>query len=154
VITDMNEYRLDLARKMGADAAVNVAKEDLPTVMKEQNLTEGFDVGLEMSGSAAALNQMIGSMRYGGKIALLGLGNPNMELAMNQIISKGLTLRGISGRKMDNWHQMSYMIQGGLNLEPVITHRFHYTDFQKGFEAMNSGKSGKVVLDWTTKKED
>ncbi len=149
VITDMNEYRLDLARKMGADAAVNVAKEDLPTVMKEQNLTEGFDVGLEMSGSAAALNQMIGSMRYGGKIALLGLGNPNMELAMNQIISKGLTLRGISGRKMDNWHQMSYMIQGGLNLEPVITHRFHYTDFQKGFDAMMSGESGKVVLDWT-----
>ena len=154
VITDVNEYRLDLARKMGADAAVNIAHEDLPAVMKAQNLTEGFDVGLEMSGSAAAVNQMIGAMRYGGKIALLGLGAPTMEMDINKIISKGLTLRGISGRKMDNWHQMSYMIQGGLDLTPVITHRYHYTDFQKGFDAMMSGLSGKVVLDWTTKKED
>ena len=149
VITDMNEYRLDLARKMGADAAVNIAYDDLNEVMKKQNLTEGFDVGLEMSGSAAALNQMFGAMRYGGKISLLGLGAPVMELDMRSIIAKGLTLRGISGRKMDNWHQMSYMIQGGLDLTPVITHRFHYTDFQKGFDAMLGGNSGKVVLDWT-----
>ena len=153
VITDMNEYRLDLARKMGADAAVNVMKEDLPSVMKSQKLSEGFDVGLEMSGSAAALNQMIGAMRFGGKIALLGLGASKMELDIKNIISKGLTLQGISGRKMDNWHQMSYMVQGGLDLTPVITHRYHYTDFQKGFDAMLSGNSGKVVLDWTSKKE-
>ncbi len=152
VITDMNEYRLDLARKMGVDAAVNVAKDDLRQVMKDLGLTEGFDVGLEMSGSGIAFNQMVGVMRTGGKIAMLGLGNGPTTIDMNTVISKGLTLQGISGRKMDNWHQMSYMVQGGLDLSPVITHRYHYTDFQKGFDAMISGNSGKVVLDWTTKK--
>ncbi len=149
VITDMNEYRLDLARKMGADAAVNVAKTNLTDVMHEQGLVEGFDVGLEMSGSGAALKQMLSVMRNGGKISLLGLGNGPISLDMNLIIGKGLTLQGIYGRKMDNWHQMSYMVQGGLDLTPVITHRFHYTDFEKGFAAMHSGNSGKVVLDWT-----
>jgi threonine 3-dehydrogenase len=112
---------------------------------------EGFDVGLEMSGNGAALQQMIGAMRNGGKIALLGISNKPVAMDMNTIITKGLTLQGIYGRKMDNWHQMSYMIQGGLDLSPVITHRFHYTDFEQGFAAMNSGKSGKVVLDWTKK---
>ena len=150
VITDMNEYRLDLARKMGADAAVNIGKRDLVEVMHEQGLVEGFDVGLEMSGSGAALKQMLSVMRNGGKISLLGLGNGPINLDMNLIIGKGLTLQGIYGRKMDNWHQMSYMVQGGLDLTPVITHRFHYTDFEKGFAAMHSGNSGKVVLDWTT----
>ena len=150
VITDMNEYRLDLARKMGADAAVNIGKRDLTEVMHEQGLVEGFDVGLEMSGSGAALKQMLSVMRNGGKISLLGLGNGPISLDMNLIIGKGLTLQGIYGRKMDNWHQMSYMVQGGLDLTPVITHRFHYTDFEKGFAAMHSGNSGKVVLDWTT----
>ena len=149
IITDMNDYRLGLAKKMGADAAVNIGREDLETVMKEQGLTEGFDVGLEMSGSAQAFRQMCTVMRNGGKISLLGLGKANVEVDMNSIICKGLTLQGIYGRKMDNWHQMSYMVQGGLDLTPVITHRFRYTDFEKGFEAMNRGNSGKVILDWT-----
>ena len=152
VITDLNEYRLDLARKMGVDAAVNTAKEDLRQVMKDLKIVEGFDVGLEMSGAGAAFKQMLSVMRNGGKISLLGLGNKPIELDMNDIIGRGLTLQGIYGRKMDNWHQMSYMVQGGLDLHPVITHRFHYTEFQKGFDAMKSGNSGKVVLDWTTKK--
>ena len=152
VITDLNDYRLDLARKMGVDAAVNTAKEDLKYVMKRLNIVEGFDVGLEMSGAAPAFRQMLSVMRNGGKISLLGLGNKPMELNMNDIIGKGLTLQGIYGRKMDNWHQMSYMVQGGLDMSPIITHRFHYTDFEKGFAAMDSGMSGKVILDWTTKK--
>ena len=149
IITDVNDYRLELARKMGVDAAVNTAKEDLPQIMKKQGLTEGFDVGLEMSGSGAAFSQMIGVMRNGGKISLLGIGNKPVAIDMNTVITKGLTLQGIYGRKMDNWHQMSYMVQGGLDLTPVITHRFHYTKFEKGFAAMNSGASGKVILDWT-----
>ena len=149
IITDVNDYRLELARKMGVDAAVNTAKEDLPRIMKDQGLVEGFDVGLEMSGNGMALQQMISVMRNGGKISLLGISNKPVEMNMNTIITKGLTMQGIYGRKMDNWHQMSYMVQGGLDLTPVITHRFHYTEFEKGFEAMNSGKSGKVVLDWT-----
>lgn len=154
VITDVNDYRLDLSRKMGVDAAVNTAKQDLNQVMKEQGLTEGFDVGLEMSGNESAFHQMISVMRNGGKISLLGLGNKPYTVDMNSIICKGLALQGIYGRKMDNWHQMSYMVQGGLDLTPVITHRFPYTDFEKGFEAMNSGKSGKVILDWTKNKEE
>ena len=139
---------------MGADAVINSAKQDLTLAMKEQGLVEGFDVGFEMSGSGAALHQMIGVMRNGGKISLLGLGNGPVQMDMNLVIGKGLTLQGIYGRKMDNWHQMSYMVQGGLDLTPAITHRFHYTEFEKGFEAMHSGMSGKVILDWTTKKED
>lgn len=149
VITDINGYRLELAKKMGADAAVNILHEDIREIMRKQGLTEGFDVGLEMSGSGVAFQQMISVMRNGGKISLLGLGDKPISMDMNQIITKGLTLQGIYGRKMDNWHQMSYMVQGGLDLTPVITHRFHYTDFQKGFDAMLSGKSGKVVLDWS-----
>ena len=149
IITDVNDYRLELARKMGVDAAVNTARESLPQIMKDQGLTEGFDVGLEMSGNGRALQQLIGSMRNGGKVSLLGISNKPVELDMNTIITKGLTLQGIYGRKMDNWHQMSYMVQGGLDVTPVITHRFHYTDFEKGFQAMLSGNSGKVVLDWT-----
>ena len=149
VITDINDYRLDLAKKMGVDAAVNTMKEDLNEVAKNLGLIEGFDVGLEMSGNGMALEQLIGAMRNGGKISLLGISNKPVSLNMNTIITKGLTLQGIYGRKMDTWHQMSYMVQGGLDLTPVITHRFHYTEFEKGFEAMNSGHSGKVVLDWT-----
>ncbi len=152
IITDINDDRLELARKMKVDAAVNTMREDLTQVMKEEHLSEGFDVGLEMSGSEIAFKQMISCMRNGGKISLLGIGNKPFTLDMNTIIGKGLQLQGIYGRKMDNWHQMSYMVQGGLDLSPVITHRFHYTDFEKGFAAMNSGKSGKVILDWTTKK--
>ncbi len=148
VITDINDYRLDLAKKLGVDAAVNTAKEDLREVMKQLHIVEGFDIGLEMSGAGAALKQMFTVMRTGGKVSLLGISNKPVELNMNDIIGRGLTLQGIYGRKMDNWHQMSYMVQGGLDLTPVITHRFHYTDFEKGFAAMNSGKSGKVVLSW------
>ena len=151
VITDLNDYRLDLARKMGVDAAVNTGREDLRQVMRDLRIVEGFDVGLEMSGSGAAFNQMIELMRNGGKISLLGLGNKPLSIDMNNIICKGLTLQGIYGRKMDNWHQMSYMVQGGLDLTPVITHRFHYTEFEQGFAAMNSGNSGKVILDWSNK---
>ncbi len=149
VITDLNDYRLDLARKMGVDRAVNTGREDLKAVMKELHIVEGFDVGLEMSGNGAAFKQMLGVMMNGGKISLLGLGNHPIELDMNDIITRGLRLQGIYGRKMDNWHQMSYMVQGGLDLTPIITHRYHYTDFQKGFDAMKSGNSGKVILDWT-----
>ena len=152
VITDLNEYRLDLARKMGVDAAVNTGKEDLNAVMKQLNIVEGFDVGLEMSGNGHAFNQMLSVMRTGGKISLLGLGNKPIAVDMNYIIGKGLTLQGIYGRKMDTWHQMSYMVQGGLDMSPIITHRYHYTDFQKGFDAMKSGNSGKVILDWTKKE--
>jgi len=149
VITDVNAYRLELARKMGVDAAVDVKSEDLPAVMHKQGLVEGFDIGLEMSGSGAGLQQMISVMRNGGKISLLGISNQPVPMDMNQIICKGLTLQGIYGRKMDNWHQMSYMVQGGLDLSPVITHRFHYKQFEEGFAAMNSGQSGKVILDWS-----
>ena len=151
IITDINDDRLELARRMKVDAAVNTMREDLREVMKQVNIVEGFDVGLEMSGSEIAFKQMISCMRNGGKISLLGIGNKPFTLNMNDIIGKGLTLQGIYGRKMDNWHQMSYMVQGGLDLSPVITHRFHYTDFEQGFAAMNSGKSGKVILDWTKK---
>lgn len=149
IITDINDDRLVLARKMGVDAAVNTLREDLREIMRKVSIVEGFDVGLEMSGSEIAFKQMISCMRNGGKISLLGIGNKPFTLNMNDIIGKGLTLQGIYGRKMDNWHQMSYMVQGGLDLTPVITHRFHYTEFEKGFAAMNSGKSGKVILDWT-----
>ena len=149
IITDINDDRLVLARKMGVDAAVNTMREDLREIMRKVNIVEGFDVGLEMSGSEIAFKQMISCMRNGGKISLLGIGNKPFTLNMNDIIGKGLTLQGIYGRKMDNWHQMSYMVQGGLDLSPVITHRFHYTQFEQGFAAMNSGKSGKVILDWT-----
>ena len=152
IITDINDDRLVLASKMGVDYAVNTMREDLNEIMTKAGITEGFDVGLEMSGSEAGLKQMIVSMRNGGKISLLGIGNKPFNMNMNEIIDRGLTLQGIYGRRMDNWHQMAYMVQGGLDLHPVITHRFHYTDFEKGFAAMNSGKSGKVILDWTTKK--
>ena len=149
IITDTNEYRLGLAKKMGADYAVNIATEDLREVMKKAKIVEGFDVGLEMSGAGVALKQMFTVMRNGAKISLLGISNVPVAIDMNEIIDRGLCLQGIYGRRMDNWHQMSYMVQGGLDLSPVLTHKFHYTEFQKGFDMMNTGKSGKIVLDWT-----
>ena len=115
----------------------------------KRGLVGGFDIGLGRSGRGAGLRRMISVMRNGGKISLLGISNKPVPMNMNDIIMKGLTLQGIYGRKMDNWHQMSYMVQGGLDLTPVITHRFHYTEFQKGFDAMNSGRSGTVILDWS-----
>ena len=150
VVTDMNDYRLDLARKMGATATVNLKNQKLEDVMKEQNIVEGFDVGLEMSGSGAALTQMIDHMRNGGKCALLGISSGELTLNMNKVIWNGLTLQGIYGRKMyETWYKMMSMVEAGFDLTPVITHRFSYRDFEKGFEAMNSGKSGKVILSWT-----
>ena len=149
-ITDVNEYRLDLAKRMGATHPVNVAKEKLEDVMAQAGIVEGFDVGLEMSGNGAALNQLIKSMRNGGKVALLGIAGPGTVIDWNGVIFKGLTLQGIYGRKMfETWYKMGAMIQAGLDLTPMVTHRFNYRDFEKGFAAMNSGESGKVVLDWT-----
>ena len=149
LITDVNEYRLDLAKKMGA-TPVNVANEKLEDVMKACHVKEGFDVGLEMSGNGRALNQLIGAMRNGGKVALLGIAGPGTVVDWNEIIFKGLTLQGIYGRKMyETWYKMGAMVEAGLDLSPIVTHRFNYRDFEKGFEAMNSGQSGKVVLDWT-----
>ena len=139
-ITDINDIRLDLAKKMGADKVVNTMTQDLHATMKELGIQEGFDVGLEMSGAGPALNQMLTVMRNGGKISLLGLGNAPINVDMNLIIGKGLTLQGIYGRKLDNWYQMSAMVKGGLDLTPAITHHFHYTEFEKGFEAMHSGQ--------------
>ena len=153
VVTDLNDYRLDLAKMMGATACVNTGRESLEEKMKELGIFEGFDVGLEMSGAQPALRQMINNMMCGGKISLLGLQGKDMVTDWNTIIMKGLTIQGIYGRKMyQTWYQMKHMVQGGLDMTPVITHRFHYTEFEKGFEAMLSGNSGKVVLDWTTKK--
>ena len=149
VVTDVNEYRLKLAKKMGATAIVNVAKQKLEDVMVEQNIAEGFDVGLEMSGNGAALNQMLSSMRNGGKVALLGIAGPGTVIDWNDVIFKGLTLQGIYGRKMyETWYKMGAMIEAGLDLSPIVTHRYSYKDFEKGFAAMNSGESGKVVLNW------
>mgnify|MGYP002745431560 FL=1 len=135
---------------MGATHPVNVAKEKLEDVMAQAGIVEGFDVGLEMSGNGAALNQLIKSMRNGGKVALLGIAGPGTVIDWNDVIFKGLTLQGIYGRKMfETWYKMGAMIQAGLDLTPMVTHRFNYRDFEKGFAAMNSGESGKVVLDWT-----
>ncbi|NLK84042.1 MAG: L-threonine 3-dehydrogenase [Lentisphaerae bacterium] len=149
VISDINPDRLALAEKTGVTRAVNVAKENLPEVMDELHMKEGFDVGLEMSGSESALNSMIDNMCHGGKIALLGILPGKTAADWNKIIFNGLTLKGIYGREMfETWYKMTAMLESGLNIEPVITHRFHYTEFEKGFEAMRSGKSGKVILNW------
>ncbi len=150
VVTDVNEYRLGLAKQMGASATVNVAKENLKDVMNGLGMTEGFDVGLEMSGNPAALNQMIGSMANGGKIAMLGIQPAQTGIDWDAVVFKSLTLKGIYGRLMfETWYKLQSMIESGMDVAPVITHRFHYTDFQKGFDAMRSGSSGKVVLDWS-----
>jgi len=148
VITDLNDYRLGLAKTMGADVAVNTGREDLNEIMKQEGIFEGFDVGLEMSGAAPAFKQLVRSMKVGGNVSLLGLGNGETNFDFNDIINKGLTIKGIYGRKPDNWFKMIGMVQGGFDLHPVITHRYHYTEFEKGFEAMHSGMSGKVVLSW------
>lgn len=149
VVTDMNEYRLDLAKKLGATRTINVAKESIPDVMKELNMKEGFDVGLEMSGSPAAFSSMVDNMFNGGRIALLGLLKPGTVIDWDKVIFNGLFIKGIYGREMfETWYKMSSMLQSGLNIDPVITHRFDVQDYEKGFAAMNSGQSGKVVLDW------
>lgn len=150
IVTDINDYRLDLARKMGATRAVNVKKEELRDVMKDIGMTEGFDVGLEMSGNAAGFRQMLDTMRHGGKIALLGIPPNDTAIDWNKVIFKGLVLKGIYGREMyETWYKMRSLVQSGLDLTPVITHRFKAADFQDAFETMKSGNSGKVIIDWT-----
>ncbi len=149
VITDLNEYRLDLARKMGATRAVNAAKENLQDVMKDLGMTEGFDVGMEMSGVPVAFRDMLSTMNNGGKIAMLGIPPSDMAVDWNQVIFKGLTIKGIYGREMfETWYKMASLIQSGLDLNPVITHHYSIDDFQAGFDMMCSGQSGKVILDW------
>lgn len=150
VITDVNEYRLDLARKMGVTRAVNVAQEKLEDVMSQLGMTEGFDVGLEMSGAPLAFNSMLKNLTHGGKIALLGIPPSDMNIDWNMVIFKGLIIKGIYGREMfETWYKMASLLQSGLDLNPIITHTFPVDKFQEGFDMMLSGKSGKVILDWT-----
>ncbi|WP_406665544.1 L-threonine 3-dehydrogenase [Gallaecimonas sp. GXIMD1310] len=149
VITDVNDYRLELATKMGATRAVNVGKENLREVMRDLGMTEGFDVGLEMSGVPQAFRQMLDTMNHGGKIAMLGIPPGDMAIDWNQVIFKGLVIKGIYGREMfETWYKMASLVQSGLDLTPIITHHYKVDDFQQGFEAMASGHSGKVILDW------
>lgn len=151
VITDMNPYRLELARKMGATLAVNPSETPLAEVQKQLHMSEGFDVGLEMSGSPIALRDMIANMSHGGKIAILGIPAKPSEMDWRQVIFNMITIKGIYGREMyETWYKMSVMLESGVDISPVITHRFDHTEFEKGFEAMMSGMTGKVILDWTT----
>jgi threonine 3-dehydrogenase len=150
VVTDMNPYRLDLARRMGATLAVNPAETSLADVQKQLGMQEGFDVGLEMSGNPVALKDMVANMSHGGKIAILGIPAKEMPMDWRQVIFNMITIKGIYGREMyDTWYKMSVMIESGLDISPVITHRFAFEDFQQGFDAMISGQAGKVVLDLT-----
>jgi threonine 3-dehydrogenase len=152
VITDVNPYRLDLARKMGATRAVDVSKESLKTVMAELGMTEGFDVGLEMSGNGPAFKGMLDGMVNGGRVAMLGIFPDDVAIDWGNVIFKGLFMKGIYGREMfETWYKMAAMIEGGLDISQVITHRFPIDDFRQGFEVMGSGKSGKVILDWGVK---
>jgi threonine 3-dehydrogenase len=149
VITDVNDYRLELARKMGATLALNVTRDSLDDAMKQLGMQEGFDVGLEMSGNAAALRDMLRTMHHGGSIAMLGIPPTEVAVDWNEVILKGLTIKGIYGRQMfETWYKMAALLQSGLNVRPVITHRFPYTDYQRAFEIMGRGQSGKVVMEW------
>ena len=149
VITDVNPYRLALARKLGIEHAINVAETDIASVMQKLGMQEGFDVGLEMSGNMRALNDMLEAMNNGGKVALLGIPPGEAQIDLTRVVFKGLTLKGIYGREMfETWYKMIALIQEGLDLSPLITHRFSVEDFQQGFDVMRSGESGKVVLSW------
>ena len=149
VITDVNPYRLDLARKMGASVALDVRTESLDEAMKKLGMEEGFDVGLEMSGNALAFRDMLRTMHHGGSIAMLGIMPKDTGIDWDQVIFKGLMLKGVYGREMfETWYKMSAMLQSGLNIGPVITHRLPIGKFAEGFEIMASGQSGKVILDW------
>ena len=150
VITDVNPYRLELALKMGATRAVDVSKTKLTDVMPELGMTEGFDVGMEMSGVTTAFTDMLNNMNNGGKIAMLGIPGTDMAIDWSQVIFKGLTIKGIYGREMfETWYKMASLIQSGLDLSPIITHHYAIDDFQQGFDVMCSGLSGKVILNWT-----
>jgi threonine 3-dehydrogenase len=149
VVTDLNPDRLALASRMGATRVVNVSREKLADVQRDVGMKEGFDVGLEMSGNAGALNDMIDNMAHGGRIALLGIMPDKAAIDWNKVVFNMLTIRGIYGREMyETWYKMTALIQSGLDISPVITHRFHYTDFQEAFDLMRSGRSGKIVLNW------
>jgi threonine 3-dehydrogenase len=140
---------LELARKMGATRAVNVSNENLRSVMEELHMTEGFDVGLEMSGNPSAFRDMIDNMAHGGKISMLGIPSGDVTVDWNKIIFNMLTLKGIYGREIfETWYKMTVMIQSGLDLAPIITHRLPYTEYERGFQAMLQGNTGKVVLNW------
>lgn len=150
VVTDVNPWRLELAKTLGATRVVDVSKEDLGAVQKELGMTEGFDVCLEMSGSPKAMEAIVDNACHGGRIALLGIFPEQFSINWDKVIFNMLTIKGIYGREMyETWYKMTTMIQSGLNIQPVITHRLHYTEFDEGFQAMKSGQAGKVVLDWT-----
>lgn len=149
VISDINPYRLELAKKMGVTRVVQAQNESLKNVMKELGMQEGFDVGLEMSGNAKALNDMLSVMNHGGRVAILGIPPDPVSIDLNQIIFKGLFLKGVYGREMfETWYKMASLLQSGLDISPVITHRFPVDEFEEAFEVMRSGNSGKVILDW------
>ena len=150
VVTDLNPFRLDLARQMGATIAVNPSETSLADVQEQFGMQEGFDVGLEMSGNAVAFRDMVANMSHGAKVAMLGIPAKPMEFDWRQVIFNMLTVKGIYGREMyETWYKMTVMLESGLDIRPVITHRFAACDFEKGFEAMRSGRSGKVLLDWS-----
>src|SRR2546428_4559187 len=147
--TDVNPYRLELAKKMGATRVVDVRSEKLQDVQKDLGMKEGFDVGLEMSGNPAAFRDMIDNMCHGGKIAMLGIPSQEIAIDWKTVVFNMLTIKGIYGREMyETWYKMTVMLQSGLDIRPVITHRFHYTEYEKAFEAVTSGNSGKVILHW------
>ncbi len=149
VITDVNDFRLGLAAQMGASRTVNVTNQSLRDVMTELRMTEGFDVGLEMSGVPTAFNSMLDTINHGGKLALLGILPKDTGIDWNKVIFKGLEIKGIYGRRMfETWYKTIAMLESGLDLSPVITHHFQVDDFQKGFDIMRSGQSGKVILNW------
>jgi len=149
VVTDVNPWRLELARRMGATVAVNVQEQTLPEIQKSLGMHEGFDVGLEMSGNPSAFRDMLANMAHGGKIAMLGIPSQEIAIDWNIVVFNMLTIHGIYGREMyETWYKMTVMLQSGLDISPVITHRLHYTDYESGFAAMRSGQSGKVILSW------
>ena len=149
VITDLNPFRLELAKKMKVTLALNIQEGSLPAVQKQLGMLEGFDVGLEMSGNSEAFRGMLANMSHGAKIALLGIPQSEMAIDWNTVIFKLLTIKGIYGREMyETWYKMTVMLQSGLDISPVITHRFHYAEFHKAFEVMNTGESAKVILNW------
>jgi threonine 3-dehydrogenase len=150
VVTDVIPYRLKLAKKMGATLALDVRSKTIEDAQKKLGMKEGFDVGLEMSGNPDALRSMLANMCHGGKVAMLGILPKETAIDWDLVIFNGLTLKGIYGREMyETWYKMTVMIQSGLDISPMITHRFEYTDFEKAFKIMRSGKSGKVILNWT-----
>ena len=150
VITDINDYRLDLARKMGASRALNVQSESIDDTMRDLGMEEGFDVGMEMSGNPQAFRDMLRTMHHGGKVAILGIPPSETTIDWTEVIFKGLELKGVYGREMfETWYKMSSMLQSGLNIDAIITHHYDIDEFQPAFELMESGQSGKVILHWT-----